>query len=114
MTNEQIILSNRVFLMEEGVLEGTGEMFVFEDESGRREIEMPEEIHTFQVWKSMGYMVKKGEHSIARFPIWQLSKKADRKKDEEDGEDDKKDENGRFYMQIAHFFAKKQVEKMKS
>lgn len=111
MTNEQIILTNRVFLMEEGVIKGTGEKFVFEDENGKREIEMPEEIHTFQTWKSLGYFVKKGEHSIARFPIWQKSKPK-KKKDEDDKDGEKGDNNkgGHFYQQVAFFFTKDQVE----
>ena len=107
MTNEQIILSNRVFLMEEGLLKGTGAMFIFEDEHGRREIEIPEEIHTFKVWESLGYKVKKGEHSIARFPIWQKSK-GKKKKKKEDEED-----KGYYYMKVAFFFTIDQVEKIK-
>ena len=116
MTNEQIILNNRVFLMEEGVIKGTGELFTFQDENGKREIEMPEEIHTFKAWKKLGYFVKKGEHSIARFPIWQKSKPKGKVKD--DGSDDEEDnssepeKNGRYSMKVAFFFTKDQVEKI--
>jgi len=112
MTNDQIILNNRIFLMEEGVLKGTGEIFLYEDESGKREIEIPEEIHTFQVWKDLGYMVKKGEHSIARFPIWHKAGKnmRDKKDDEDVDEEDLK--RRKFYMKTAFFFKADQVEKM--
>ena len=110
MTNEQIILSNRVFLMEEGVLNGTGETFIFEDENGRREIEVPEEIHTFNVWKSLGYAVRKGEHSVARFPIWQKSKG----KPEGETEEEEKKNKDRYYMKTAFFFTRKQVEEIES
>lgn len=118
MTNEQIILSNRVFLMEEGVIGGTGEMFVFEDENGKREIEMPEEIHTFQGWKKLGFSVKKGEHSIARFPIWQKAGKRKQENDEQDDgstEPNKNDKNfnGRYYQKMSFFFVKGQVEPIK-
>lgn len=112
MTNEQIILNSRVFLMEEGVIKGTGERFIFEDEKGKREIEMPEEIHTFQVWKSLGFSVKKGEHSIARFPIWQASgKKSQSDDDDEERQDGENPVKGkRYYMKVAFFFTKDQVE----
>lgn len=112
MTNEEIILSNRVFLMEEGVIKGTGERFVFSDENGSREIEMPEEIHTFNSWKTLGYVVKKGEHSIARFPIWQKSDKKKRKEEEDD--EKRKKESDRYYMKVSFFFTKEQVEPIKT
>lgn len=130
MTNEQIILSNRVFLMEEGVIGGTGEKFVYKDEKGEREIEIPEEIHTFQGWKELGRIVKKGEHSVARFPIWQKSKKkrtqtasgtanavqsseAQHLDQEADGSEVEGVYAGRgfyFYRQVAFFFTKSQTE----
>lgn len=118
MTNEQIILSNRVFLMEQGVIGGTGEMFDFEDENGVRNIEMPEEIHTFQGWKKFGFSVKKGEHSIARFPIWQKAGRS-KKEDDEQGDgpagpdNDSKNSNGRYYQKMSFFFVKRQVEPIK-
>ncbi len=79
--------------------------FVYED--GRKEmIEEPEEIYTFQGWKQMGFSVKKGEHSIARFPIWVKKKQKTKKKEgEEDAEND-----DYYYMKVAFFFKKDQVE----
>ena len=32
--------------------------------------EIPEPIHTFNGWKALGYVVKKGEKSDIRIPIW--------------------------------------------
>ena len=62
MTNAQIILSNSIDLMKKGILNGTGKFFEVIDENGKKiTIEIPEEIHTFQAWKSLGYCVKKGE-----------------------------------------------------
>lgn len=112
MTNEQIILNNRVFLMEQGVLKGTGRKFMFNDEDGRREVELPEEIHTFQSWKQLGYMVKKGEHSVARFPIWQKSRKRIEGKEGED-EEKRYEKGGYYYKKVAFFFTKDQVEAIK-
>ena len=112
MTNEEIIMGNRIFLMKEGLLKGTGVMIEYRAESGEIEkVEMPEEIHTFNTWKKLGYSVKKGEHSIARFPIWQKVKSKAKKEDE--GKDEEKEEkNGRYYKKVAFFFTKDQVEKI--
>lgn len=112
MTNEQIILESRVFLMKEGLLKGTGVKMEYHTESGEvEEIEMPEEIHTFNTWKKLGYVVKKGEHSIARFPIWQKVKS--KAKQEDEGKDEEKEEkNGRYYKKVAFFFTIEQVEKV--
>ena len=115
MSNEEIIMKNRVFLMENGLLKPSkgGETFMFTDERGCREIEVPEEIHTFNKWKSLGYIVKKGEHSIARFPIWQKRKKKERRKPEQE-EDGERMENGvSYYMKTAFFFTADQVEPLK-
>lgn len=116
MTNEEIILSNRVFLMENGVIKGTGEKFVFTDEQGTREIEVPEEIHTFNEWKKLGYIVKKGEHSVAKFPIWNISKKKSKKTEAENAneENGEEQENGRYYKKVAFFFTLEQVEKIEA
>lgn len=121
MTNNEIILSNRVFLMENGVIKGTGERFIFSDEHGTREIEMPEEIHTFNEWKKLGYIVKKGEHSIARFPIWQMSKKKKKGENEkpqqgqqeqqgQQNEQEQADGDKHYYKKVAFFFTLGQTE----
>ena len=110
MTNEQIIMSNRVFLMEEGLIGGTGETFLFKDEDGNeREVEVPEEIHTYKAWKKLGFFVKKGEHSVARFPIWQKSSKKAKGDEDEEGEPDK---SGKYYKKVAFFFTRAQVEEI--
>lgn len=83
MTNEMIIFNARLALMEDGKIGGTGRMMEIEDEDGeKRKIEEPEEIHTFLIWKELGFSVKKGEKAIAKFDIWKYTqkKKAKRKK----------------------------------
>ena len=48
MTNEQIILFNRIQLMKDGVIGTTGNQICLEDEDGNKEvIYEPEQIHTF-------------------------------------------------------------------
>ena len=108
MTNAEIIFQNRVFLMEQGVIKGIeGQTIKYKDEDGEREILMPEEIRTFEDWKKHGYMVQKGQHSVARFQIW-MPKKKNKKQDDPD-DDGEKEETAGFYKKVAFFFTADQV-----
>lgn len=107
MTNAMIILNESVRLMEEGVLQGTGEIIKVENTDGAEiELEMPEAIHTYQGWKARGYVVKKGEKAIAKFPIWKHTSK----KVEVDGEEELKEN---MFVKVSAFFKFSQVEKLK-
>ena len=110
MTIAEIILRNRIFLMEQGVLKATEERVVYVDDDGKqKETFLPEEIHTFNAWKKMGYVVNKGEHAVAKFPIWKVREK--RKADSDDKEkDDAQDK--KMFMKMAFFFTADQVKKM--
>ena len=110
MTNAEIILNNRVFLMEQGVIKATEKMMEYTDENGKRTINVPEEIHTFKTWQENGFQVKRGEHAIAKFPIWKY-RKGKQEKEQEDGEEEQR--NGRCFMKVAFFFTVDQVEPMK-
>lgn len=71
MTNAAIILDESIRLMNDGILKGTGRFIDVVNEDGSTEkLEIPEEIHTFNAWKQRGFIVRKGEHAIASFPIW--------------------------------------------
>lgn len=71
MTNAAIILDVSVRLMNDGILKGTGRFLDVVNEDGSTEkLEIPEEIHTFNAWKQRGFIVRKGEHAVASFPIW--------------------------------------------
>ena len=110
MTNAMIILLESVDLMEQGILQGTGEFITVEDAEGNeKQLEIPEPIHTFAMWKSMGYKVKKGEHAIAKFPIWKMGKA----KKKADGEEEQKGkQKQRMFLKTSHFFKASQVEKV--
>lgn len=119
MTNAMIILNESVKLMEEGVLGGTGVFMEVEDAEGnKKELEMPEEIHTFAVWKSMGYSVKKGEHAIAKFPIWKYTAKmldtntGNAETDKMNEEINNQGGKTNMFMKVAAFFKYSQVEKI--
>lgn len=115
MTNAEIIFSNRVFLMEQGVIKGIeGTSMLWKDEDGEREIQMPEEIKTFEAWKKEGFIVQKGEHAVAKFQIWMPKKgrKQEKKAEEENGEDSEMAARG-FYKKVAFFFTVDQVKEVK-
>lgn len=82
MTNAEIISAERFCLIKEG------------------KITVDETIHTFIVWKQLGYNIKKGEHAIAKFPIWKHVTKTTK-----DGE-----EKSHMFMKMSCFFSTSQVE----
>lgn len=113
MTNEQIIFNERCRLMKEGILKGTGRTIVLLDENGKEfTLEEPQEMHTFQAWKAMGYTVKKGEKAIAKLLIWKYSKKA-KKEEEKTGNALMDADVENIFMKTAHFFSCEQVEKLR-
>lgn len=79
MTNEQII-------MQEKALNG-----------------IDEPVHTYQVWKKMGFKVNKGEHACIKTSLWRMSNKS--KKDDEE-------EREHFYLAKANLFASSQVSRI--
>ena len=105
MTNVDIIMAERIELMKQGKIGTTGRVLKFMDDAGEeRTFQEPEEIHTFAAWKSAGYVVRKGEKAIAKFPVWKYSTKT---VENDDGEEEEK---SRMFMKTAAFFARSQVE----
>ncbi|GFI31624.1 hypothetical protein IMSAGC013_03021 [Lachnospiraceae bacterium] len=98
MTNTQIIISeaiaNGIYTKEEvdAILE-----------SGRM---IP--VHTFQTWKSAGYIVRKGEHAKITTRLWKFTNK---KAGEADGDADG-EANNHYYLAKAFLFTADQVEKI--
>ena len=109
VTNEQIIFTQSQNLLKEGKLKATGRVLVMEDAEGNK-MEFPEAepIHTFAVWKSIGFSVKKGEKAVAQFPIWNYSNR----KKSADGEQEPREKGGYCYMKKASFFSLSQVDRI--
>jgi len=108
MTNEQIIMNERFHLMEKGIIKGTGKFIkaLIVNSEGieeERNIEIPEEIHTYAHWRELGYQVQKGQKAIAKFGVWKYTEK-----EKENGEKDK-----RMFIKHSAFFAPSQVEVIK-
>ena len=112
MTNAMIIFNESVRLMKEGTLKGTGEFVTVENADGETvELEMPEPIHTFNGWKSLGYSVKKGEKSSIKFPIWKYTEK-EKSEEEKTGNPLEDAPVSNMFMKTAAFFRFDQVEKV--
>lgn len=99
MTNAEIIYRTSIDLVKAGKLN----MVTVNGE------EMPEPIHTFQAWKSMGYSVKKGEKSDIKITIWKHASKMI-----ENEETHEETEKSSMFMKTAAFFKFSQVEKIKA
>ena len=108
MTNAMIILMQSLDLMEQGILAATGEKVIVQDADGNnKELDLPEIIHTYARWKSLGYQVKKGEKAVAQFPIWKYTSKKTKEMSEEEAQ-----EHGYCFLKKASFFKAAQVERM--
>lgn len=113
MTNAIIILNESLKLMENGILAGTGKFITIETDAGKKQIEIPEEIHTFNGWKERGYTVKKGEKSTIKFPIWKHTTK-EKPEEEKTGNPLEDAPVSNMFMKMSAFFKFSQVEPMKS
>lgn len=113
MTNQMIIFWASVELMEQGILKPTGEKIVVKDQDGKdKELDMPEEIHTYQHWKDLGYQVQKGQKSIAKFPVWKHTGGKMEKMIDTEGNEQEVPDRGRMFMKTAAFFSRSQVEEI--
>ena len=79
MTNAMIIFMESQKLAEEGVLNYTGREVTYVDEKGEEQIyKEVEPIHTYAMWKELGYQVQKGErqkHRLLFGSLYQVKKK---------------------------------------
>lgn len=102
--------------MEDGILSGTGNLMeVTYGDGTKKSIEIPEEIHTFAGWKSLGYSVRKGQKAIAQIDIWKHTTKLldENVPDEKTAAANKEiNEQGgiqKMFMKKAFFFKASQV-----
>lgn len=110
MTNEQIIMNTRLELMDKGILQPTGRQIELIDEKGNKKyIDEPEQIHTYVIWKELGYQVKRGEKAIVDIKIWKYTT---RKVKEELKLHENDDTEECMFLTKAFFFKFSQVEKI--
>lgn len=121
MTNKMIVWMERVRLMDEGIIGGTGRTVEIETEDGVKTFEEPEEIFTVLEWNKKGFQVMKGETHIAECVIWKKDKGGRNAENPEESEEEaentrqRNSRNGRrrknngFYLGKAYFFKASQV-----
>lgn len=98
MTNAQIIYNARVQLMKAGKIAA--------DNEGQ-----PEEIHTYDHWKKLGYHVLKGEKAICKLNIWKPVQRKGRKAETQpDNEEEKTEPAPWMIPKTAFFFSRSQVD----
>ena len=106
MTNKEIIFQERCRLQREGKLGTTGQIFTFTDDSGKTiSFPEPEEMHTYNAWKALGFQVRKGEKAITKLTIWKYTTTRKTETEEE------AQERGHCFMKNSWFFSQAQVEK---
>ena len=104
MTNAQIIFNEAQRLADLGLIKYTGNEFKVEDACGNVIVcKETEDIHTYQVWKKLGFQVQRGQKAVTKLQIWKYTAK----ENEETGETDE-----RMFMKVAAFFSRSQVEKI--
>lgn len=112
MTNAQIIFEQSQRLAENGLINYTGRVIPARLADGTpTEIRETEDIHTFAEWKKAGYMVKKGQHAVAKFTIWMFTDRP-RRQDAQDAsqENAEQEADPHYYMKMAAFFSASQVQ----
>lgn len=105
ITNVEIIRTQQLELLAQGVLKPTGRIITVEMPDGSvQQFPEVEPIHTYNGWKELGYQVKKGEHAKATFAIWRYT-------GEKDEEGHKVKDGGHCFQKKAFWFTFDQVEK---
>lgn len=102
MTNNEIIRRTSEQLVAEGILSTV----VINGET------MPEPIHTFAAWQSLGYSVKKGEKSRIKFPIWKHATKTVEVTDKAGNKTE--EQAASMFLKTSAFFTFSQVEPLKA
>lgn len=109
MTNAQIIFNRSITLMQSGIIKGSGKFLNVVDQAGNTSLlEIPEPLHTFNEWKKLGYVVRRGQKARAYIQIWKYKEP----KEVEEGKVLTEEEK-HFFMKNAAFFAFDQLEPLK-
>ena len=102
MTNAEIILNAQRQLAKAGKL-------IVDEANGI------EEIHTYNMWKKLGYQVLRGEKAICMLRIWKpIPNKggAGRPAPEKDEDEEKQKDNPWMMLKNAYFFSRSQVDSL--
>lgn len=110
MTNADIIFAESQRLAKAGAIKYTGREFKAVDAAGKEIIvKETEPIHTYQIWKSLGYQVQKGEKAVAKITIWKHTGPKVETLPMADGSENHYVDKGKMFMKTAAFFSQSQV-----
>lgn len=107
--NEMLIMMESVRLMKEGILKGSGKFTEAEINGKIERFEIPEEIHTYNKWKELGFQVQKGETSFIKFRVWYFRKGRQEQEIEGDAAENSQRRGGKCYLKMTAFFTADQV-----
>lgn len=114
MTNEMIILSERIKLMGDGILKPTGRRITLMTDDGEIEVDEPEPIFTMKELAKRGLSVK-GQHAVASIEIWIKRNDGNGQDNRESSKDDTLcdvTDKPEFIKKKAYFFTLSQAHKM--
>lgn len=113
MTNAMIIFTASQELAKDGKIKYTGNEFKAVDSTGKEiTYKETEEIHTYAIWKEMGYQVSKGQKAVAKIMIWKHTGKKEDSMVDSEGNEAHYIDKGHMFMKTAAFFSRSQVEEI--
>lgn len=114
MTNAEIIFNESIKLMNDGVIKTTGKTITVVNALGEKEqINEPEALHTYAIWKKFGRQVKRDEKAKATINIWKYAPKTEQMEmmNVETGQNEIVDvDASKMFMKKAFFFTLEQTE----
>lgn len=116
MTNTQIIFNEQMELLKNGIIKSTGKQIEVVNALGEKlTVAEPEPIHTYAIWKQLGYQVKKGEKAKASINIWKhVAKTEEMEVTYENGSTGIEEvDASKMFMKKAFFFTFEQTEPIK-
>lgn len=99
-------MNERCKAMDQGLIGSTGRVVTLPD---GQTLDEPEELHTFKVWKSLGYHVKHGEKAIVKTKLWKFRSVKSNEETEDSMEDS--EDKSKFILCTAYLFSQSQVER---
>lgn len=108
MTNNDIVFQAEQELAKQGIIKYSGPVYTVTTVDGKTiEYQDTERLHTFQTWKSLGYIVRRGEKSVIALTIWKHISRS-----HEDPDGNMIIDPGKMFPKKAYFFSASQVDKI--
>lgn len=109
MTNAEIIFHESQKLAKEGKINYTGRTIKAVVLGNEVTFQETEQIHTYQMWQSLGYQVQKGQKAVAQIVIWKHTGRKTETMPMQDGTVVEAEDAGHMFLKKASFFSRSQV-----